>query len=72
MAHLTLIEDKDGQLVDTEVYCSDYCAKSSEHYAGWYGCAEISFLNLASHAVKTCRDWMSYEEKTIRFLLRSA
>ena len=43
MAHLTLIEDKDGQLGDAEVYCSDYCAKSSEHYAGWYGCAEISF-----------------------------
>ena len=50
MAHLTLIEDKDGQLVDTEVYCSDYCAKSSKHYAGWFGCAEFSF----SEPCKSC------------------
>ena len=29
-------------MVDIEVYCSDFCAQSSDHYAGWYGCAEIS------------------------------
>jgi len=42
MAHLTFIEDKDGDVVDQEVYCSDYCARTSKLYNGWNGCAEIT------------------------------
>ena len=42
MANIVPIEDEGGDVVDTEVYCSDFCAQSSDHYAGWYGCAEIS------------------------------
>ena len=43
MAHLVLIEDDNGDVVDQEVYCSDFCAKQSEHYAGWNGCNEIGY-----------------------------
>ena len=42
MAHLAYIEDKNGDLVDYEVYCSDYCARESKLYRGWNGCHEIS------------------------------
>lgn len=42
MAHLTFIEDEHGDIVDQEVFCSDYCAKASEYYQGWNGCNEIS------------------------------
>ena len=42
MAHLTFIEDKSGDIVDHEVYCSNYCAKHSKRYSGWNGCNEIS------------------------------
>jgi len=28
--------------VDYEVYCSDFCARTSELYNGWNGCNEIS------------------------------
>ena len=42
MAHVALIKDEDGDVVDYEVYCSDYCARTSKHYAGWNGCVEIS------------------------------
>ena len=41
MAHVTMIEDSAGDLIDLEYYCSDNCAKTSEHYAGWYGAVEI-------------------------------
>ena len=42
MAHLTYIEDKQGDVVDQEVYCSDFCARVSPNYGGWNGCNEIS------------------------------
>jgi hypothetical protein len=42
MAHLTYIEDASGDVVDQEVYCSDYCATFSKHYNRWNGCNEIS------------------------------
>ena len=41
MANITLIEDSSGDLVDLEYYCSDTCARTSEHYDGWYGCVEL-------------------------------
>ena len=42
MAHIVLIEDKDGDVVDQAVFCSDFCAQEHADYAGWSGCAEIS------------------------------
>ncbi len=42
MANIVPIEDKDGEMVDIEIYCSDFCAQTSDHYKGWYGCVEIS------------------------------
>lgn len=43
MAHLVLIEDAAGDVVDAEVLCSDYCARQRDHYAGWNGCNEVEF-----------------------------
>ena len=43
MAHFVLIEDADGDLIDLAVYCSDFCAKTSAAYAGWYGAQEVEF-----------------------------
>jgi hypothetical protein len=40
MAHLVIVE-QDGETVDAEYYCSDTCAKTSRHYAGWNGCVEV-------------------------------
>lgn len=46
-AHLYLYEDSEGQLVDVEYFCSDYChrnwCKNTEReYGGWHGCNEVS------------------------------
>jgi hypothetical protein len=41
MAHIVLINDADGELVDIHYYCSDFCAKHDTNYCGWYGCVEI-------------------------------
>lgn len=43
MAHFVLIEDTQGELIDLETYCSDFCAQSSPAYAGWYGAQEVEF-----------------------------
>lgn len=41
MANINQITDNHGDLIDLEYFCSDFCAKQSEHYDGWYGCVEI-------------------------------
>lgn len=46
MAHLLLIEDKSGDIVDRIVFCSDYCrqqycVENNEVYDGWNGCHEV-------------------------------
>ena len=53
MAHLHLIEDSQGDVVEQIVFCSDFChqdyierVKFFGHYnltyGGWFGCQEIS------------------------------
>jgi len=42
MTHLVFIEDAHGDVVDQEVYCSDFCASTSDLYNGWNGCNEIN------------------------------
>ena len=43
MAHIVPIEDSSGDMVDYEVYCSDFCSRTtSDNYSGWYGLVEIS------------------------------
>ena len=39
--HLVLIEDKNGDTVDANYYCSDFCAKADDNYNGWNGCHEL-------------------------------
>jgi hypothetical protein len=43
MAHLHLINDKNGQVIDQKVYCSDSCniLDNNQNYSGWNGCQEI-------------------------------
>lgn len=51
MAHKIIIEDAaTGDTVDVHYYCSDTCAKESEHYAGWYGAQEIEEGQLCQSA----------------------
>ena len=42
MSHLVLLEDIDGDVVDYNGYCSDFCARDDPDYDGWNGCNEIS------------------------------
>ena len=48
MAHITHIEDKAGDVVECEYYCSDSCARQSQRYKGWNGCHEL-------HTVEFCQ-----------------
>ena len=42
MVHQILIfDDENVDVVDVEYFCSDYCARQSEYYAGWSGCHEL-------------------------------
>ena len=50
MAHLHIIQDKNGDSVDQIVFCSDFCNRDfcsktyhSPKYQGEFGCQEISF-----------------------------
>ena len=40
--HEVIIEDAEGEVVDVEYYCSDFCAKGSDDYAGRNGCNEVA------------------------------
>lgn len=42
MAHIVLIEDENGDVVDGNWYCSDGCAQTDDAYAGWYGLVECA------------------------------
>ena len=44
MAHMKMIEDSTGDIIDAEYFCSDFCHRESagEAYQGWYGCVEVS------------------------------
>lgn len=59
MAHLHFIEDKQGDVVDHNVYCSDYCnhEKSGEGYQGWNGCNEISTTQQCENCGAIVEDW---------------
>lgn len=43
MAHFVLVDDAQGDLIDIRNYCSDYCARQDDAYAGWNGCNELEF-----------------------------
>tara|TARA_R100001244_G_scaffold83372_1_gene64360 strand:- start:198 stop:422 length:225 start_codon:yes stop_codon:yes gene_type:complete len=40
--HLQFIEDKNGDVVDANYYCSNFCheEKEQDNYRGWNGCYE--------------------------------
>jgi len=42
MAHLVFIEDLNGDVIEQKVFCSDNCARTSQHYSAWNGCNEIN------------------------------
>ncbi len=45
MAHIHMIEDNHGDIVDLKYFCSDICHQQavSDQYKGWYGCVEVSY-----------------------------
>ena len=54
MAHLHLIEEPNGDVVDYLVFCSDYCHKMHVlNYKGWNGCHEISTTQPCEHCQAT-------------------
>lgn len=42
MAHLVTIDDADGNVIDANWYCSDFCARADHSYTGWNGCHVVS------------------------------
>lgn len=41
--HYVPILDDYGDTVDMVPYCSDECAQTNPHYAGWYGASETEY-----------------------------
>jgi len=54
MAHVTFVEDAYGDVIDTNYFCSDFCAQHSPDYGGWYGCVELQ----ADVLCDTCEVWI--------------
>ncbi len=40
MANIVIIEYINGDTLDINEYCSDWCAREDPNYQGWYGCVE--------------------------------
>ena len=45
MAHIHMIEDNHGDIVDLKYFCSDTCQQLAvgDQYKGWYGCVELNY-----------------------------
>ena len=45
MAHMHMIEDALGDVVDCQYFCSDFCHREAVgvDYRGWNGCNELSY-----------------------------
>ena len=41
--NIVLITDKNGDTVDANCYCSDFCAQTDPAYEGWFGCVEAAY-----------------------------
>lgn len=59
MANINLKADVDGDLLEIEYFCSDYCADQSPNYSGWYGCIEIYQPEIC----QTCEKPLSWVEQ---------
>ena len=40
MANVVFIEDNNGDTIEANYYCSDFCAQTDDSYAGCYGSVE--------------------------------
>ena len=64
MVHQILIfDDENVDVVDVEYFCSDYCARESEDYAGWSGCHELHH----QEKCKTCNSHLGYWDQDTGF-----
>ena len=59
MANVNQIEDSNKDLVDLEYFCSDFCARQSENYDGWFGCVELHTLEFCL----TCAKPLAYVDE---------
>lgn len=41
--NIVLITDSNGDTVDANCYCSDFCAQTDPLYQGWFGCVEAEY-----------------------------
>jgi|15BtaG_2_1085339.scaffolds.fasta_scaffold26540_4 hypothetical protein len=65
MAHLHLISNKNGQVIDQKIYCSDICnlIDNGQNYNGWCGCNEIDYTQKCDN--KNCGNIVNGIEKTM-------
>jgi len=49
MAHLVFPINGDTTEDNLEIFCSDFCAQTSQNYNGWNGCHEILQNELCNH-----------------------
>jgi hypothetical protein len=55
MASFVYVEDKEGQLIDVRIYCSDVCSQVDPLYSGWNSCHEIEI----SQRCPNCKDMIT-------------
>ena len=55
--HIHFIEDKNGDTIDANFYCSSYCheLKEEDNYKGWNGCHEIDHDTPCNNCNKTIK-----------------
>jgi hypothetical protein len=41
--NIVLITDSNGDTVDVNCYCSDFCAQTDPLYQGWFGCVPAAY-----------------------------
>ena len=61
MANINQIEDEKGDVIEIEYFCSDYCAKTSKNYKGWFGCVEIEDHNNTNCSNSLCNNLIGKE-----------
>lgn len=51
-------------VIDVNYYCSNTCAQTDSHYAGWNGCAEIHDAPQVCKACQVRLEWFRYDVVT--------
>jgi len=51
MANMHTWDDKNGDIIYAEYYCSDSCHREAvgNEYRGWFGCVELSYSQICEN-----------------------